>query len=133
MTAATETEKVWGLDARGLHDRFWAARGVRIVRRGVGTLRGPCADKFLLLEPDELVLFDPPAAVNQLVSVCLTEDGRDGYTERVVADDANRLVSLRRLYTAPINGECRMCVTSDPALAWLWSRSPDRRAGLDER
>ncbi len=132
MNAATETEKVWGLDARGLHDRFWAARGVRIIRRGVGTLRGVCPDTFLLLERDDLVLFDPPATANRLVSVRLTERGRDGYTERVIADDANRLISLRRLYTAPVHSKCRMLVTSDPAMAWLWHRSPSRRAGYRE-
>ncbi|MEE8458547.1 MAG: sugar transferase [Phycisphaerales bacterium] len=132
MTAATETEKVWGLDALGLHDRFWAARSVRIIRRGVGSLRGTCADAFLLLEPDDLVLFDPPAAANRLVSVRLAERGQDGYTERVIADDENRLVSLRRLYTAPVHCTCRMLVTSDPAMAWLWHRSPSRRVGLRE-
>ena len=132
MRAATETGKVWGLDARGLHDRFWAARGVRIIRRGVGTLRGVCPDTFLLLERDDLVLFDPPATANRLVSVRLTERGRDGYTERVIADDANRLVSLRRLYTAPVHSECRLFVTSDPALAWLWHQSSGRRAGFRE-
>ncbi len=132
MIAATKTEKVWGLDARGLHDRYWVARGIRIIRRGIGTLRGACAGTFLLLEPDDLVLFDPPAAADRLVFVRLTERGQDGYTERVVADDANRLVSLRRLYTAPVHNVCRLLVTSDPALAWLWHRSSGRRAGFRE-
>ena len=130
MIAATATEKVWGLDARGLHDRFWLARGLRVIRRGEGRLRGPSADTFLLLEPDDLVLFDPPAARDRLVSVRLTERGQDGYTERVVADDAHRLVSLRRLYTAPVHSECRLLVTSDPALAWLWHQSATRRAAF---
>ncbi len=132
MTTAIKAEKVWGLDARGLHDRFWAARGVRVIRRGVGSFRGVCPDAFLLLEPDDLVLFDPPAVANRLVSVRLSERGQDGYTERVVADDDNRLVSLRRLYTAPVHSTCRMLVTSDPAVAWLWHQSPSRRVGFRE-
>jgi len=132
VTAATATEKVWGLDARGLHDRYWLARGVRIIRRGAGRLRGPCADTFLLLEPDDLVLFDPPAANDRLVSVRLIERGQDGYTERVVSDAANRLVSLRRQYTAPVRSACRMLATSDPAMAWLWHQSCSRRAGFRE-
>src|SRR5438067_1927614 len=56
---------IWGLDPLQLHDRFWASRGVQIVRPG----QSPRADDlakgapfYLLMEPRALAIFDPAAA-----------------------------------------------------------------------
>jgi lipopolysaccharide/colanic/teichoic acid biosynthesis glycosyltransferase len=133
------TPVVWGLDARGLHDRFWAGCGVQVVRRGVGTLGATGAGTYLLLEPDELVLFDLPRAVERLlrrqlntVSIRVVETERNVYTELVIADESRKLVALRRVYASPMRSQRQILVTSNPDLASIWHRAATKRAALRE-
>ena len=53
----TATPTVWGCTPRQVHDRFWAAFGVQIVRRHERSEIVAGAELFLLCEPDALVLF----------------------------------------------------------------------------
>ena len=48
---------VWGLDATQVHDQFWAAHGVQVVRTGDVAKIDRDASLFLLLDPYLLVLF----------------------------------------------------------------------------
>ncbi len=127
---------VWGLDARAMHDHFWAAHGVEVVRRGAGggprpprSPRGTC----LLLEADDLVLFDPRLAAKRpprTAALCLEvlESDPDHYSERVVADDSNRLLTIERRYTAPTRAALKVLITADASLASSWHGSATRNA-----
>ena len=48
---------VWGLTPTQLHDRFWAARGVQVVRQGEKSEIVANAELFLLTPPRSLVIF----------------------------------------------------------------------------
>lgn len=126
---------LWGLDEVGLHDRFWAGRGIRVVRRGCPLAASGAARLYLLLEPDELVLFDPPAAMRRRSGVrCVQVTHTDPctYRERVVADASGRLASLHRHYEAPVHSRTQVMLTADPRLALLWHRAAGGRAGLGD-
>src|SRR5918996_785014 len=49
---------VWGLSPAALHDAYWRSKGVECVRRGVRQRLQRGAELFLLLEPEQLVLFN---------------------------------------------------------------------------
>ena len=53
---------IWGLDPLQLHDRFWASRGVQVVRPGEPIDLAQRAPFFLLMEPRALAIFDPADA-----------------------------------------------------------------------
>ncbi|MHC4416230.1 MAG: sugar transferase [Planctomycetota bacterium] len=134
--ASRPAPTVWGLDARGLHDHYWAAHGVKVVRRGVGSGAGTEAGTYLLLEPHELALFDLTRAASRLprrrsgaLGVRVIEPDAEHYSERVVADESSRLIALRRRYASRIRSELEVLLTRDPALASLWHSSPDHQAG----
>src|SRR5688572_30706453 len=64
-----DTPRLWGLSARQLHDAFWRSKGVQCVRRGVGPSGEPLergAELFLLVEPEQLVLFNLIQMIDRL-------------------------------------------------------------------
>src|SRR5438552_17714959 len=65
--APAHSPRLWGLSAPQLLDAYWRSRGVQCVRRGERQplLRG--ADLYLLIEPDQMVLFDLPALADHLI------------------------------------------------------------------
>ncbi|MHC4652246.1 MAG: sugar transferase [Planctomycetota bacterium] len=136
-TVASEgATPAWGFEPRELHDHFWALHGMRVVRRGAGRFEPARADTYLLLDEDELVLFDPRQAIalasgrrGGMVTLGVTEsDGRD-YSERVIADESGRLVSVRRSYAPAVLRETEVLITGNPLFASLWRRSPETSAG----
>ncbi len=127
---------VWGLDPRQLHDRFWADQGVRVIRRGA--VNSPVDDRsvYLLLEPDDLALFDIVDAAKSLpyrdkiaLDLRLVESEPSGYSERVVPDDEGRLVAIKRRYHAATSSHLNVTLTRDPELALIWAHAKDRREG----
>ncbi len=56
----------------------------------------PGTKVYLLIELNDLVLFDLLKATNWLLSVGLVETGHEAYAERVIADHSKRLVAPRR-------------------------------------
>ena len=48
---------VWGLDPVQLHDHFWAARGVFVVRLGEVTEIPRDAELYMLTDPRTLAIF----------------------------------------------------------------------------
>ena len=48
---------IWGLDPVMLHDRFWAARGVQVVRQGEASEIIKHAELYLLTDPNSLSIF----------------------------------------------------------------------------
>jgi lipopolysaccharide/colanic/teichoic acid biosynthesis glycosyltransferase len=48
---------IWGLDLRQLHDRFWASRGVQVIRAGEAPIRLEEPELFMLTDPRALGIF----------------------------------------------------------------------------
>src|SRR5438270_7013973 len=100
---------IWGLDPSQLHDRFWASRGVQVVRPGEMVV--PLADRapfYLLMEPKALAIFDPATAEealsmvdSQLMYIRVHDTREHGPRERVVTDANNRFLRFERLYDRP--------------------------------
>ena len=106
-TAISESDRhtVWGLEPMQLHDRFWAARGVEVVRQGQPSEIVQGAELFLLTAPDTMAMFK----LNQLIEtlswvkpvllyVRVHDDREHGYLERAVTSDNDRFVRFERIY-----------------------------------
>src|ERR1051325_6199163 len=94
---APDAPTIWGLDPVQLHDRFWAARGVQVVRQGQPSEIVRHAELFLLTDPRSLVLFKIGRLVEQLswlrpelMSIRLRATRDHGYRERVLTDPHGR-------------------------------------------
>lgn len=134
LSAARPT--VWGLNPSQLHDRFWAARGVQVVRLGEPSEIVDDAELFLLTEGRTLTIFKLARAVELLswlkpdVLFVRLHDGRErGYRERVIAGPDHRFIRFERMYGGLDSRLARVALTPDRRLAQLWQKSPDARAG----
>lgn len=129
------TRSLWGLTPAQLHDRFWASKGVQVVRHGEPFEVAPIAELFLLTDARSLVHFRLAPLLDllywnkpQLVCARL-HDGRDtGYRERAIADERHRFVRFERTYGADAH-PVRVGLTRDRELARAWQASPDPRRG----
>jgi lipopolysaccharide/colanic/teichoic acid biosynthesis glycosyltransferase len=130
---------VWGLSPVELHDRFWAYRGVQVIRPGDSSPISDRAQLYLLMEPDVLAVFEPGKQLEtlywsspDLVYVRVREAGEPGFRERVVTDDAQRFVRFERVYERPVARLMRAAFSPDAKLAAAWrdsSASNGTRAG----
>jgi lipopolysaccharide/colanic/teichoic acid biosynthesis glycosyltransferase len=136
-TPATECDvpTVFGLTLSQLHARYWAARGVQVVRRGEASEIVRHAELYLLLPPGKLALFPLAGLMDtlnwvhpHLLFLRLNDPQSHRYREEVVADDSDRFVRFRRLYGSS-GGErgsaLRAALTPRPDLAKLWQQSLD--------
>ncbi len=138
ITKATAQEDrhvtVWGMTPSELHDRFWASRGVQVVRPGEPSEIVEGAELFLLMNPQLLMVFRLRTLVDQIswtqpdilwVRVC---DRRErGYSEIAVTDDQNRFVRFERTYIGSDSRLARASLTPKPDIARLWQSAPDAR------
>jgi lipopolysaccharide/colanic/teichoic acid biosynthesis glycosyltransferase len=115
---------LWGLTPLQLHDRFWAARGVEVVRQGERSeiVRG--AELFLLTDPRTLVIFRLRDLVGMLswlkpeiLFVRLTSSRQRGYRETVLAEPSGRFQRFERTYDASETHLTRLALTRDETLA----------------
>ncbi|MEQ8317573.1 MAG: sugar transferase [Phycisphaerales bacterium] len=127
---------VFGLSPVALHDRFWASRGVQVVRQGMATPLVPHAQLFLLLQPRTLCLFELPAVVDHivwddadLVMLRLQDVDEHAYRERIVSDEDGRFIKIERVYGSDDSRFARAAVTNRPTVARLWQEAEDRRDG----
>jgi lipopolysaccharide/colanic/teichoic acid biosynthesis glycosyltransferase len=128
--------RVWGLSARQLHDAYWRAQGVECVRRGEGTPPEPGADAYLLLEPDQLVVFDLREIAEPLqwtrATLCrlrVVEAADEAYRERVRLGDDGLVKRIERVYSREVRAAYRVLFTDRVGLARAWSAAPTRREG----
>lgn len=135
MVSAVEHPTVWGLTPTELHDRFWAARGVQVVRAGEESEIVEGAELFLLMAPRLLTIFRLRSAVEQLswlqpdvLRVRLHDHREHGYREVAVADDQHRFVRFQRSYGVSDARLTRAALTPMRHLAELWQAAPDARA-----
>lgn len=127
---------VWGLEPVQLHSRFWAARGIQVVRLGEPSEIVPQAELFLLTDPRTMAIFRPGPIVEQIawikaelmfVRLC---DSRDrGYREVVVNDENGQFVRFRREYGGSDPRLARVALTPDQEVARLWQSAPSPHEG----
>ncbi|MEM6334799.1 MAG: sugar transferase [Planctomycetota bacterium] len=128
---------IWGLDAEGLLERFWAARGVQLVRRGEGELIQESAELYLLVEPWVMPVFALDSMLDtlqwlkpRLLLARIHDREEHGYSERVVTDADDRFVRFERDYgQSAATRVTRAALTSDAELARAWRRTEDGPAG----
>jgi lipopolysaccharide/colanic/teichoic acid biosynthesis glycosyltransferase len=135
-TARRPVRTIWGLEPVQLHSRFWAARGIQVVRQGGPSEIVPQAELFLLADPRTMAIFRLNTVVEQIawlkadlmfVRLC---DSRDrGYREVVVTDDKGRFVRIRREYGGSDTRLARVALTTDQEIARLWQSSSSPRDG----
>ena len=125
--SAAVTDRIWGLDAVEVHDAYWASVGVSCVRMGSGVGPDPGADVFLLLEPDQLAVFDLRALAETLLwnaadltRVQLIDPGQSGYRERLVFGSDGSVLKVERRYKAErrVSGQVLVAQRRSDAQAW---------------
>ncbi len=124
---ATEELTLWGLGPRDLHDAYWRARGVQVVRRGEPQHLQRGAELYLLLETQQLVLFDHSSLTDPILwrGAALTRlrlmwVDQQRYTERVDVDDRGMVRSVRRQYEPRCRAVDRCMLTRQPRWARMW-------------
>jgi lipopolysaccharide/colanic/teichoic acid biosynthesis glycosyltransferase len=146
-TAASVGLTLWGLTAPNLHDAYWLSKGVQCVRRGQALTSASgasstlqrAADLYLLLEPEQMVLFNIAEMIERLTwhnatvtRLRLIDQAEDRYSEHVVADQITGHVQrIERRYRALVRGSSRVMLTSSRRVASIWLSSRNRREGWD--
>lgn len=127
---------LWGLTTAELHDRFWASRGIQVVRLGQRFQIVDSADLYLLIDPRLLCVFAPARLAERLywadarlMMVRLQDQRRAPYVERVVADEAGNFIRFDRVYARTDTRLARVALTSDRAIADAWQTSRSTRQG----
>lgn len=119
-----------------MHDRYWASRHVGVVRPGQPVPdRGPSL--YLLLDKDEIVLFDLKPVVRHLsrikpraLRIRVRDDHTTSYAETVDADESGRFIAIRRSYRASMRTLTHAWLTPDRRVAAAWAQGQTRRQSL---
>ena len=135
LSYASAGPTVWGLTPTQLHDRYWAARGIQVVRQGEPSEIVNDAELFLLTDPRTLTIFKLARVVEtlswikpEILSIRI-HDGRErGYRERVITGEDNRFVRFERQYSGTDSRLARVALTPDRRLAHLWQNARDVRS-----
>lgn len=144
MTTLTSPEldvvgdTLWGLEPHQLHDRYWAAHGVQVVRVGEPSELVPDAELYLLTDPRTLVLFPMHAPLDDLnwlrphLLYLRVRDRRDRtYREFVLIDppdaEEGAFLGFHRAYDGDDPRLGRVVLTADRELARAWQNFPDVR------
>ncbi len=125
----------WGLTPVQLHDRFWIAQKVHVVRRGQYAPAADDARYFLLLDDNALILArledllpggiwpPPPLQILRLLAHRNTQ-----YRELFLTDDHGAFRGFKRDYGGESDPPLHVALTQDSQLAHFWQRSTDRRS-----
>jgi lipopolysaccharide/colanic/teichoic acid biosynthesis glycosyltransferase len=127
---------IWGLDPDQLHDHFWAARGVFVVRLGEPREIPRDAELYLLTDARTLTIFRLAPLMDTLNWVrpsvlfvrLVARQEESSYRETVVTDDDDRFLRFRRVYGNVLPRLARVALTRDAKVAHAWQRSVDSRA-----
>ena len=118
---------LWGLEPIQLHDRFWAARGVQVIRRGQPAKLAKDAELYLLTDQNCLSIFRLQQIVEtfswlkpRMLFVRLHNTREHGYRERVITDDADHFVRFERDYGVADWRLGRVALTASRELAVEW-------------
>jgi len=134
----TSADTLWGLSTRQMHDAYWASRGVQCVRRGESQRLERAAELYLLIDPDQLVMFHLASLRERLtwnnaaVMRLRLVDKRVGeYSERVVTTADGCVDRIERHYGVHGFVSARVMLTTSKRLAGIWMNASSRRAGWD--
>lgn len=129
---------IWGLSPRQLHDAFWTARGVQPVRRGEAAPLQRAADLYLLIEPDQLAIFDLASLSDRLTwrraavtRLRLIDQDVQHYSEQVILDERGLVQRIERRYRPQSHRSYRVALTPNRRLARLWIAATSARIGWD--
>lgn len=132
----TPAATIWGLSPSELHDRFWASRGVQVVRPGEPSAIVPHAELYLLVDAAVLTIFRPAPLLDtfswlspDLMMVRITDPRAGEYTERVRSDAQGRFIAIERLYEGTRARNARVGLTTDAEVARIWQAAPDAATG----
>jgi len=127
---------IWGLSPAQVHDRFWASRGVQVVRQGEPSAIVEGAELFLLLDARSLAIFSLARLLDvlcwtkpELLYVRLKDRRERGYRERAIVQADNRFVAFERIYGAADSRLARVALTRDKGLARVWQAATTPRTG----
>jgi lipopolysaccharide/colanic/teichoic acid biosynthesis glycosyltransferase len=127
---------VWGLSPTQLHDRFWAARGVQVVRLGEPSEIVKDAELFLLTEARTFTIFKLSRVVDVLrwlkadvIGIRLHDERERGYRERAITGADDLFIRFERVYDGGDSRLARIALTPEHRIAQLWQKSQDERAG----
>jgi lipopolysaccharide/colanic/teichoic acid biosynthesis glycosyltransferase len=126
--------KVWGLSTVQLHDRFWAARGVQVVRLGEPSEIVEGAELFMLTDPRTLVMMRIREVVEKaiwmqpdLLIVRLKNMREEQYSETALCDSQGMFIRYQRNYGGWDSRLARICFTRDPVIVRSWQNATDVR------
>jgi lipopolysaccharide/colanic/teichoic acid biosynthesis glycosyltransferase len=129
---ASAPARLWGLTPADLHERYWASKRVQVVPLGGGDVAPKGPAMYLLTEPGDLVLFDLGPRIKQFnrvkpraMRLRIRDDDHQAYSEKVIADDQDRFIAVRRTYEARTRSSARAWLTPDRGLAKLWASASD--------
>lgn len=135
-TSRREYPTVWGLRPDDLLDRFWAARGIQVVRQGQMETIEPEAELYLLTPRRAMTIFKLGRAINLLrwqklrILFVRLEDSRDlGYREFAITEGQSAFKSFQRAYQTVDARKTLVALTPDPTLARAWKDAVDPREG----
>lgn len=127
---------IWGLTPMQVHDRFWAARGVQIVRPNQQSEIVEDAELFMLVPGELLTIFRLRQIIEQLnwvaprvMWVRIRDDHDHGYREEVRIDNDSRFDGFKRIYREVGSRFARVILTEDREMAELWQQVPDAHTG----
>jgi lipopolysaccharide/colanic/teichoic acid biosynthesis glycosyltransferase len=130
---------VWGLSVVQLHDRFWAAWGVQVVRLGEPSTIVDDAELFLLTDPRTLVTLRIRTVVEKMVwmkpdllIVRLRNQREEQYRETAVCEADGTFVRYQRSYGGWDSRLARVGFTRDADLARSWQNAADVRTSWQE-
>ncbi len=124
---------LWGLDARRLHDAYWASLGVSCTRLGERAPPQEGADLHLLLTGGQLVWFDLRSIKDALlwsgadvVRVEILQMGTGGYSEFVDADGEGAVRRVVRRYDKPVRSRGSVLLARDVRNALAWAEAAEQ-------
>jgi lipopolysaccharide/colanic/teichoic acid biosynthesis glycosyltransferase len=128
---SSESISIWGLEPSQLHDRYWASRGVQVVRQGEPSEIVDGAELYLLIDARSMALFSLARPIDifcwakpRLLYARLADRRETGYRERAVVGEDNRFIRFERLYGGPANSRlARVALTTDRHLAHAWQEA----------
>src|SRR5437867_2134022 len=129
---AIDWPTIWGLQPSDIHERFWAARGIQVVRQGSSANVG--AELYLLAGPSLLLIFRVAQLVDllswtrpRILYVRLNSSREKGYREEVQTDAERRFLRFERFYYQGESRAARVALTSDLSLARVWQNASSPR------
>lgn len=127
---------IFGLTPTQLHDHFWAAKGVQVVRQGEASQIVPDAELYLLADPRTLTLFQLRPILDVLnwmkpdvLFLRLHDTYEHGYREHAIADEDGRFIRFERIYDGSDSRLARVALTEYLDLAQRWQSAQTPREG----